>query len=235
MCGRTSPVEPVSDGQARFVVRMDEDFVREYPGGKARLELAKGHPDIKARTFAFWDQLAKERELMLPLLERGSKFSVDIDEFETIDALVAALGAAGLAYFDPYVRNDLLPRVKLVKVKGSAESHQVTPGDLDKTGVTRRDVIYADAKNLGFGSPVQEYGALLALNLQRQLNETGDCDLAIGKWYVIASEPIVGSSGGPRLLYVSRDEGGVYLYWRYGGPAYEWDPDDQFLFGAPRK
>lgn len=235
MCGRTSPVEPVSDGQARLVVRMDEDFVREYPGGKARLELAKGHPDIKARTFAFWDQLAKERELMLPLTERGPRFIVDTGEFETVAALIAEMDEEGVKFEDSYLRTDLMPRIQLSTTKVPVESYRVTPGDLGKTQATRRDVIYTEAGQLGFPQLVQEYAALVALKCARQIKAGEPCDLADGEWFVAAIEPIVDSYRHPCVLYVKRYGDVVWLNWRYGSPAHEWYPGSQFLFGAPRK
>lgn len=236
MTGRTSTVEPVSEGQARLVVRMDEDFVREYPGGKVRLELAKGHPDIKARTYAFWDQLAKEQELSLPLMERGPRFVVETGEFATIKELIAAMDAAGVKFEDNYLRTDLMPRIQLTTAKGPAESYRVTPSDLGhEQGTTRRDVIYTEAGQLGFPLIVQEYAALVALKCARQLKAGEPCDIEDGEWFVVASEPIVGSRRGPRVLYVYRRGDVVWLRWRYGGPGSEWRPERQFLFGAPRK
>ena len=128
---------------------MVEGMCANYGGGPQKLERAKGHPGVKARFFALLDELAKERELMLPLLERGPKFSVPLGEFETSAGLIAALDAVGLAYFDSDVRKTMLPRITLSKEKRIAESYRATPGDLGKTGVTRRDTIYADAGKLG--------------------------------------------------------------------------------------
>jgi len=233
MTQRTS----VSDGLTRQVLRMDEDFVRQYPGGTAKLELAKGHPDVKARTYALWEQLAKERELMLPLTDRGPRYTAETGEFKTPEELIAAYEEAGGKYYDRFYPTDLLSRVKLTQEKGSMiESYRVTPSDLGHTeNRTRRDTIYAEAGHLGFGQLIQEYGALLALKLARQLKETGTCDLEIGEWFVVATEPIVGSDGRLRLLVVKRHEDGVYLDWYYGYPDYEWDPDSQFLFVLLRK
>jgi hypothetical protein len=57
----TSTVTPVSDGLARHIGRIAEDAARSYPGGNAKADLAKGHPDFVKRFHALLDEMATER------------------------------------------------------------------------------------------------------------------------------------------------------------------------------
>lgn len=57
----TSQTTPVSDGLARHIGRVAEDATRDYPGGNAKAELAKGHPDFVKRFHKFLDEMAFER------------------------------------------------------------------------------------------------------------------------------------------------------------------------------
>lgn len=204
-----------------------EGMCGNYGGGPRKLQLALEHPELKPRFYALLDTLAKERELMFPVLERGPRFVVQTGEFKDPNALIAALETAEV-WMESGVP-DLLRRISL-QGKEAAESYRVTPGDLGKTKSTRRDTIYADADSLGFGQIIQEYPALVALRCARQLQKGEACDMEVGEWFVAASEPIVDSHGYLHLLDVGRDGDGVRLGWDGGFPAGGWSPDRQFLF-----
>jgi len=222
MTQRTSvEVKPVSTGLAVQLVRMDEDFVRQYPGGLARLELAKGHPDIKARTFALWDELARERELALPLTERGPWANVQLGTYPNVVVLEKEIDTRNGLDMGSWAR-DILKKVSVASQPTNLDLYIVGVGELGFTKNTRRDVIYAAAEKLGFYPVPAEVGPQVALQF-------GD-KFAIGEWAVVASEPILDSDRSPSVFYVRRSGDGFWLAASYGRADFGWNPVDRFLF-----
>ena len=67
----TSNVDnPVGSGLAKHLGRMVEDAMPDYPGGTAKADLAKGHPDFSDKLYELIDGLATEQAIRLPIIQR---------------------------------------------------------------------------------------------------------------------------------------------------------------------
>ncbi len=89
-----------------------------------------------------------------------------------------------------------------------------------KDGATRKD-IYIRAKELGLDLCSPEVGPQLRLQY---------VDQEEGEWFIIAMEPIIGSSGHPHLFVVEHNFHGHWLDATAGGPEYVWRSDYFFIF-----
>src|SRR4030042_6711383 len=95
MTEHTSKVKSVTKGQEKQWDRMGQDFAASYKGGSRKLERAKGHPDVVTRVHRLFDELAAERELMLPIEERGPFMTVRIGTHQNVKRLRKPLTDAG--------------------------------------------------------------------------------------------------------------------------------------------
>ncbi len=64
----SADVEAVTEGQADTFLSL----TRRYPGGKKKLQLAMGHPDVRKDLWTLLDRLAAERERLLPVVQRDT-------------------------------------------------------------------------------------------------------------------------------------------------------------------
>lgn len=227
-------VKPVSEEQTDVVTRMLMDVARGYAGGASKLQLALGHPELVQRFQACFDKLAYEQEQRARLTrnQNYSKFEVDTAEFQCVDDLCSELDSVRLAYFPKYVRTCLLPGITLcsqrIKVSGYdvyASGHEESSSRYHE----KRDPLFRsfyDEKvlDLGYGRPVQEYGALLALKWARQLLLDRDCELEVGERYLILSDPLKVNANGRRyFLHVRRYARGLHLDFVWFDPASQID------------
>ncbi|TSC65899.1 MAG: hypothetical protein CEO22_308 [Candidatus Berkelbacteria bacterium Gr01-1014_85] len=197
-----------------------EGMCRNYGGGPRKLQLALEHPELKPRFYALLAELAAEREQMLPLLERGPKWTVQVGTFADNAAMIEAIEAKG--YKIGHWTRDLLGKIQLEKEPVAVEAFEITPGDVGFTDNVRRDVFYAAVEKLGFIPIEPEVGPQALL----QFSEKFELDV----WRVIGSQPIVGSDEVLRLFRVGRYSDVVWLSANYGGPDEGWSPDYRFLF-----
>lgn len=151
------------------------------------------------------------------------RFSAESGEFKTPAELNAALDEAGLAYFEPYIRETFLPRLTLCQEPGSVGAYPVTPREIgNKRNPLFRDFYDTQLPKHGYSRPVREYGALLILKLARQLKETGDCDLKVGEYFIVLTDPLsVDARGYQYFLYVRRNANGLYLDYCWFSPDHE--------------
>lgn len=156
---------------------------------------------------------------MLPLIERGPKWTVQIGTFKKNADLADAIKTRGFRISDE--ARDLIGKIELAQEPTAIEVFQITPGDVGFTSWVRRDRFYEAVAKLGFVPIPAEVGP-------QALLQFGD-ELAMDEWIAMGVEPITDSNGDLGLLNVERNEDGVYLYYDYGYPDGEWNPDDQFL------
>jgi hypothetical protein len=122
--------------------------------------------------------------------------------------------------------DQILDKVTVAQVETEVDLVRVTGKQLGFTRATRRDVIYERAKSLGLKLCSAEVGPAIRLDYKDQPK---------GEWFLIGMEPLLGADGRP-LFYVARDSGGaVWLSSDWGGPGYEWRPEDEWVFVRPRK
>lgn len=197
---RTSEVA-VSDGLARQIGRMAEDATRIYPGGTAKAELAKGHPEFVARYHLWLDGLADERAIALPILERPPLRIIEVGKYKKVADFRRALADAkcGVGNW----ANGLMERPRF---------------QLSKPG--RIVVCTATIAELGYpqGCTVAESFAALERIGAKKLPPDGMMYLRLaylnqplGEWLLGYMDPLADSYGRPEVFSVVHGEGGLWL------------------------
>ncbi len=88
------------------------------------------------------------------------------------------------------------------------------------------DQVYAQAKALGLDLCPAEVGPHLRLKDQNQ---------PLGEWYYIGMKQITVRRGSPRVFRLERLGVGLWLYYRWAEPDYEWHPGDGFVFALRKE
>ena len=174
-------------GLPKQMGRMVEDWCGKYKGGVPRLELAKGHPELKTQFYDLLDKLAVEREAMLPLLKRPPWRVIQLGTFPSADALRTALDEAR----NPRYRvgdwgGDILKKVVVAREPTEIELVRVTVAELGFPDEATRDQIYNAGLKLGWQLCPAEVGPQLRLQYPEQPN---------GEWDLVAMYPIADSRG----------------------------------------
>ncbi|MFA5967133.1 MAG: hypothetical protein WC805_01265 [Patescibacteria group bacterium] len=215
---RTSAtVEPVSEGQSDLLVLA----TKNYPGGKDKLELAKGHPDFRKDIWATLDRLAADQALRLPLMQRPAWKSVELGTQPNADGYRSALKDKGFKIGD--WANDIMgkPAFTVSDQPISVDLVLVTVAELGFPKGATRAKIYERALELGFQLCPPEVGPALRLQYPDQPN---------GEWLLIGMEPIADSDGDLHVFNVGRDDDYLWLYSHYDNPYYFWPGSCQWLF-----
>lgn len=198
---------------------MVEDWSREYRGGLRRLELAKGHPQVKSRFHGLLDELAAEREAMLALMERPAWKTIKLGTHDSHQALRQALVDGGFRIGS--WGDDILKRISVA------------------TKPNRVDLVLTTVAELGFPNGArwsEVYGKILSLGLRLCPAEAGPQlrfqypDQPMGEWVLIAMEPITDSDGYPHVFSVARDGRGRWLGAPYGRSGHFVLGDHRWVF-----
>ena len=146
--------------------------------------------------------------------------------FRTADDFRKALKGNGFNIGD--WANDILgkPAFMVATEETEVDLVKVTVAELGFKKGARRDQIYERAKELGLELCSPEVGPQLRLQYRGQPN---------GEWVLIGMEPIADSDGHLSVFGVERDDSGLWLDGRWGGPDCVWDPDGRLVFCLPRK
>lgn len=214
-------VESVTEGQSDLLVLA----TKNYPGGKERLELAKGHPDFRKEIWDTLDRLATNQAMRLPVIERPAWKTIRLGVHKNADEYRKAIKAVGGKISD--WANDILgkPAFTVADQLMDIDLVVVTVAELGfPKGATRAD-IYKRAAEFGLEPCPAEVGPALRLQY---------LDQPKGEWLRIAMEPIVVSLGGPYIFRVERDDSGLWLHFGYDNPDGVWGAGSQWVF-ARRK
>ena len=140
---------------------------------------------------------------------------------KTAEQLIAEMEAAHINISD-YAKS-MMENRDFVPGKNREEATliRLTVADLGfKTSATT-DQIYERAQILGLELCPPDTGPNYRLKYKNQpLNE----------WVRIGMKQIADSDGDPRVFYLVRSGGGLWLDRFWAGPGDEWDPDDEFVF-----
>ncbi|OGD57400.1 hypothetical protein A2V71_00140 [Candidatus Berkelbacteria bacterium RBG_13_40_8] len=219
MTQHTSKVKSVTKGQEKQWDRMGQDFAASYKGGSRKLELAKGHPDVVTRVHRLFDELAAERELMLPIEERGPFMTVRIGTHQNVKRLRKTLTDAGNRISD--WGSDILNRITLAKKPEDVNIVVVTVAELGFPNGATRAHIYEKALSMGLGLLPAEVGPQLRLQYP---------DQPLGEWILVGMEPITDSDGYLKVFYVEHNGNGRWLRGSYGYPGHVWRSDRRWAF-----
>jgi len=118
------------------------------------------------------------------------------------------------------------PAFKVASEETEVDLIKVTVAELGFKEGVRRDQIYERAKEFGLELCPAEVGPQLRLRYKDQPN---------GEWILVAMEPIFASDGNPRLFPVGRNDSGLWLSSRWGGPGGFWRTDRRWVFCRPCK
>ncbi len=215
---RTSEtVESVSEGQADLLVLA----TKNYPGGKEKLELAKGHPDFRKGIWDTLDRLAADQALRLPLMQRPAWKSVKLGIQPNADGYRSALKDNGFHLCD--WANDIMGKSAFTVSDQpiSVDLVLVTVTELGFPKGTTRAKIYERALELGFKLCPPEVGPSLRLQYPDQPN---------GEWLLIGMEPIADADGGLGVFRVGHDDNGRWLGSGWDYPDSLWDGSYRWLF-----
>ena len=210
-------VESVTEGQSDLLVLA----TKNYPGGKEKLELAKGHTNFQSRLWELLDVLAGERVLQLPILERPIWKTILLGVHKNADEYRKAIKAAGGRISD--WANDILgkPAFTVADQPMDIDLVVVTVAELGfPKGATRAD-IYKRAAEFELEPCPAEVGPALREQYMDQPN---------GEWLRIAMEPIVDSYAAPNIFNVEHDDDDLWLNYNYAFPGSVWDADFQWVF-----
>ena len=198
---------------------MVEAFCEQYRGGISRLELAKGHTDVKSRFYDFLNALADEHQATLPHEKRSAWRTVNIGG-TTAAKLRDATKGVGMRVSDWAF--DLMTKIRFAGEVRQVKLYRVTLRELGFTEKATKDEIYARALSLGYILLPEEVGPQLRLQYPEQPK---------GEYLWVATEPITGSDGYPDVFNVDRDVDGRWLNGNYVNPDNTWNPDDSWVFG----
>lgn len=182
-------VESVTEGQSDLLVLA----TKNYPGGKEKLELAKGHTNFQSRLWELLDVLAGERVLQLPILEKPIWKTIRLGVHKNADEYRKAIKTVGGKISD--WANDILgkPAFTVADQPMDIDLVVVTVAELGfPKGAIRAD-IYKRAAEFGLEPCPAEAGPALREQYMDQPND---------EWLRIAMKPIVGSNGDPRIFSV---------------------------------
>jgi len=211
-------VEPVTDGQSDTLVSV----VKNYPGGKDKLELARANPNFRKEIWETLDRLASKQALRLPIIERPAWKTIRLGTgLKTADDFVQAIKAAGGKVGD-YAR-DILGKPAFTASNQPTEIDLiiVTVSELGfPKGATRKE-IYAKAQSLGLSLCPPEVGPQLRLQYMDQPNN---------EYLLIGMEPIAGSHGALSVFLVAHDGHGPWLYSHSDYPDDVWLDNDRWVF-----
>lgn len=201
--------------------RMIEDFESEFTGGAAKLELAKGHPEVKTRFFAFLHQLADERAAMLPFEKRPVWKTIRVGTHKSKKDLQKVTEDEGHKFSE--WAKDLFNQKKfpLATEERTIELHTATVAELGfPKGATVKD-IYAKLDQLGYGICPHE----TAVQLRRVYK-----DQPMGEWRIVVTEPVTDSDGDLVVLSVGRLSDGSWVGRGYADPGDVWYADYHLVF-----
>lgn len=215
------PAEDQESGIAKQWNRMIADFESEFTGGPAKLELAKGHPEVKSRFFAFLHQLADERAALLPFEQRPVWKTVKVGTHKSKKDLKKATEDEGHKFSDWAA--DLFNQKKfpLSNEERTVELYTATVAELGfKEGATVKE-IYAKLDSLGFGVCPHE----TAVQLRRVYK-----DQPMNEWRIVITEPVADSDGGLAVLLVGRNSYASWVGRGYARPGSRWHADNRLVF-----
>lgn len=219
---RTSSATVDPSGVSKQWSRMVEDWCPEFAGGAAKLELAKGHPDVKTRFFDFLHILADERAAMLPFEVRPVWKTVKVGTHKSKKDLQKAVETEGHKLSD--WAKDLFGQKKfpLTTDERTIELYTATVAELGfPDGAATVKEIYAKLDQLGFGVCPHE----TALQLRRVYK-----DQPMDEWRLVITEPVAVSSRDLCVLYVARYSNGSWVIGSYAYPDDHWRSDYRLVF-----
>lgn len=184
-------------------------------------------PEIPSSLMQEWIEHPKDLQKVLwtalcplktvPVFKRWR--TVKIGTYKSVERLANTLTANGFRISDGAAT--ILERMTLAPIETEIELVQVTAHELGFNQPTRRDALYARAKELGLGIVPAEAGPQLRLRY---------ADQPMGNWMLMAMPPVACSDGPPLLLRVAHDENGLWLDILYDLPEFEWNPRYRWVF-----
>ena len=226
--GQRTSDKPVSEGLARQLGRMVEDAARNYPGGTAKAELAKGHPDFVRQFYKFLNHLVKEREINLPIAEWPSDKTIRLGIHRNVNGLRNALKEIGckISHYADGILDQLTFTVSPIETE--VDLMIVTLANLGfSKGAICKD-IYDKAIMLGLSLCPPEVGPESLLQIQGGLQK--------GNRFIIGMEPIV-SDGNLVVFNVENHYSGLqWLGASSGNPSRFWkdNPRTRWVFARIR-
>ena len=202
MSQRTSN-RSVPEGLARQIGRMAEDASRNYPGGTAKAELAKGNPNFAAKYHGLLDELAAEQTLRSSVIEQPAWKTIEIGFHKDADAYRSALEDNGFRIRE--CANDIMgkPAFTVSDQPTSVDLVLITVAELGfpKESATRSD-IYKRVFELDLEACPPEVGPQLRLQYMDQPD---------GESLFVGMEPIANSYGDLTIFCVGRDGSSCWL------------------------
>lgn len=217
MSQRTS--RPVSDGLARQIGRMFEDFARQYPAGSEKLEVVKGDPGLKEGVYRFFDEWAAKRIQALAIAERPAWKTIQLGTHNSVNQLRQALIDDGFK-IGPWC-DDIFKKITVAPKTTEIELVVVTVAELGSPNGATRQKIYDKALSLGLHLCPAEVGPQLRL---QYLDQPG------GEWLFVAMDPIADSHGSLCVFYVEHGSGSRWLRAASGDPDSFWTGDGPGVF-----
>ncbi|MEZ4210460.1 MAG: hypothetical protein R3B38_01985 [Patescibacteria group bacterium] len=214
---RTSgTIEPVTDGQSDLLIQV----TKNYPGGKDKLELAKGHSDFKNRVWGLLDVLANERVLQLPIEQRPIWKSLQ-RTCDDAKAYTADLKAGGFRISDW--------SADIMKKPGFKKGFDINSVDLVSATGTELTGKSEPTTTEIFDAICKAGGDLLPAWAGPEMRKQYP-DQPKGEVLIIAMEPIADSDGSPLVFHVFHDDHGRWLDAYWGSPGRLWYGSHRWVF-----
>jgi len=213
---RTSvTVKSVSKGQSDLLVLA----TKNYPGGKKKLELAKGHPNFRKEIWETFDRLAAEQALRLPIIERPA-WKVLQRTCNDAKSYISALESGG--YKISNWARDIMNKPAFMAGfdVNSVELMLATTKELTGKDTAATAEIFDAIRKVGSLCP-----AWAGPELRKQYSDQPN-----GEWLHIAMEPIADSDGDLRVFSFGHDVCGRWLFSYYGDPGNVWNGSHRWLF-----
>ncbi len=217
----SSIANPVGSGLAKHLGRMVEDAMPDYPGGTAKADLAKGHPDFSDKIYELIDGLAAEQAIRLPIIKRPPWKTIKLGTQSNADGYREALKKNGFRISDR--ANDIIgkPAFTVANQSETIDLVLVTMAELGfPDGATRKD-IYEKALSLGLSLCPSEAGPALRLAY---------LDQPKGEWILIGMESITDFGGVLHVFFVAHDDDGQWLRAHCGNPDFVWSSGYRWVF-----
>ncbi|MFY9484461.1 MAG: hypothetical protein WAP74_02460 [Patescibacteria group bacterium] len=198
---------------------MAEDATRNYSGGTAKAELAKGHPEFVGRFHGLLDALADERAQTVSVVERPPWRIIQLGTHKTVPELRQAILDGGNK-IGPW-GGDILDRITIAPKPINMKLFSATNAELGlPSGGFVKDT-YRRIRTLGYKLCPDEVGP----QLRRQWS-----DQPMDDFRLVAMEPIADSDGYLEVFSVEHGHDGQYLDGRSGCPDFFWDGCYRWVF-----